>query len=448
MTSVQATTRGAASGIALAVSSALAFGLGGIFASPLLAAGWSPGATAFARVLLAAVVLSIPAAVMMRGRWASLWRARWRILAYAVVAVAGTQLAFYAAITRIPVGTALLVQYLAPILLIVVIWARTKQVPARIVLIGSGVSVAGLLFVIGPSGLAGTIDVIGLGFSALAMIGVATYFVLSAVPDDGVPPVALAASGFALSAVVIAAAGVTGILPFVATFETVALAGLSVAWWMPLVAVVLVSTAFAYVSGITAAGMLGARTASFLGLLEVVFATGFAWILLGQALAPVQVLGSALVVVGVVVVKLERSAPVTLSTVPIPIITMPIPIVDGHPVAPTPATGVFTAPIDIMSVPTALPTTVPAESLAEPTSVSMPMSVTEDEAAEAEAELMAEVTAEFEAEFRAEAEYRAEIEAELDAQADAAFEVPFAADDEVPRDTAPLPVIDTTRIPA
>lgn len=406
MTSAQGTSRPAAPGIVLALASALSFGFVGVFASPLLAAGWSPGATALARVGLAALVLAAPAAVALRGRWAALWRARWRILVYATVAIAGTQLAFYAAIERIPVGTALLVQYLAPLLLILVVWARTRQRPARIVLAGSGLSLLGLAFVIGPAGLSGGLDLVGLGFSALAMIGVAVYFVLSAVPDDGVPPVALAASGFAVSAVVLSLAGAVGVLPLAVTLEPVSFAGSEVGWWMPLAALVLVSTALAYVCGITAAGRLGSRTASFFGLLEVVFATVFAWMLLGQSLDALQVLGSALVVLGVVVVKLERTAPVTLSTVPIPVITVP----GSEEHAPLePAT--VTAPIDIMSLPTSFPTPVPAESLAEPTSVSMPV--------------------------------HAEDVVGVHEDAAAGFDEPEL--DEVPTDTRPLPIVAASR---
>jgi drug/metabolite transporter (DMT)-like permease len=69
-----------------------------------------------------------------------------------------------------------------------------------------------------------------------------------------------------------------------------------------------VSTAFAYVAGIAAIGMLGSRLAAFLGLSEVVFAGIVGWLLLGEALGPVQILGGLLILAGIVCVRMERRA--------------------------------------------------------------------------------------------------------------------------------------------
>ena len=41
-----------------------------------------------------------------------------RIVAFGVVAVAGTQLCYFAAVERLPVGIALLIEYLGPVLLV------------------------------------------------------------------------------------------------------------------------------------------------------------------------------------------------------------------------------------------------------------------------------------------------------------------------------------------
>ena len=68
------------------------------------------------------------------------------------------------------------------------------------------------------------------------------------------------------------------------------------------------STAFAYVAGIQAIRMLGTRLSSFLGLSEVVFAAIVAWALLGEAIGPVQLIGGLLILAGIVLVRMERSA--------------------------------------------------------------------------------------------------------------------------------------------
>src|SRR5690242_15712097 len=96
-------------GLVAAGLSTLSFGTSGAFIKPLLEAGWSPAAAVTARALTAGAVLLPFVLVSLRGRWAALWRARWRVLGMGVIAVAFTQFAYFAAIRRIPVSTALLI---------------------------------------------------------------------------------------------------------------------------------------------------------------------------------------------------------------------------------------------------------------------------------------------------------------------------------------------------
>ena len=67
--------------------------------------------------------------------------------------------------------------------------------------------------------------------------------------------------------------------------------------------------------------MLGTRLASFLGLSEVVFAGVVAWVLLGEAIGPVQLLGGVLILGGIVLVRLERPA---VEPVPLEIDLVPV----------------------------------------------------------------------------------------------------------------------------
>ena len=76
---------------------------------------------------------------------------------------------------------------------------------------------------------------------------------------------------------------------------------LVVVWWVLVLGVV--TAALAYTTGIAAGRRLGSRLASFVALLEVVAAVGFAWVLLGELPTPVQLGGGLLVLLGVVVVK-------------------------------------------------------------------------------------------------------------------------------------------------
>jgi len=257
-------------GVTLGLAAALAFGAGGTIIKPLFAEDWTPGAAVFARLTIAAVVLAVPALLAIRGNFRSLWRARWIVLAYAALAVAGVQLAFYASLQRIPVSIALLIEYLAPVALLLLAWARSRRMPHRLVLIGAAIALVGLVLVIGPAG-SGALDPVGVILAGVAMVGVAFYYVVGD-RAAGVPPVTLAWTGFVIGALILGAAGLIGVLPMHATFGEVDFFGGRAPWWVPLVVVGVVSTAFAYVAGITAITLLGTRVASFLGLSEVFFA--------------------------------------------------------------------------------------------------------------------------------------------------------------------------------
>ncbi|WP_448004118.1 EamA family transporter [Agromyces bauzanensis] len=294
-------------GIALGLAAGLAFGAGGAIVKPLLESGWSPGAAVLFRVTVAAVLLAVPGLVALKFDLRPLWRAKWTVLVYAVIAVAGVQLAFYTAIARIPVSTALLIEYLAPVALVLFAWVRTRRVPQLVVLAGSVVAIAGLVLVVGPAG--GALDPFGVVIAGVAMLGVAVYYVLGERDDLGVPPIALAAAGLLIGAVVLGIAALTGLVPFEAAFIDVDFLGGTAPWWVPVLMVAAISTAFAYVAGIQAIRLLGTRLSSFLGLSEVIFAAVVAWALLGEAIGPVQSIGGLLILGGIVLVRLERRAP-------------------------------------------------------------------------------------------------------------------------------------------
>jgi drug/metabolite transporter (DMT)-like permease len=136
------------------------------------------------------------------------------------------------------------------------------------------------------------------------MVGAATYFVLSANEDNGLPPIVLAAAGLTLGAAALILAGLAGVVDMSWSTRSVDYSGVTVAWWLPLLGLGVVTAAIAYVTGIAASRRLGSRLASFAALLEVLFALGFAWLLLGELPRAIQFLGGALILAGVVVVKL------------------------------------------------------------------------------------------------------------------------------------------------
>lgn len=294
-------------GLIVAVAAALAFGMSGPFIKPLLEAGWSPAAAVVVRSLVGGLVLAPLALVTLRGRWHLLWRARKRILLIGLIGSAATQLAYFASIERIPVSTGILIEFMAPLLLVGFVWFRTRRTPGAVVLFGSVFAVIGLVMVVSPGG-GGPLDPLGLVFAAAAAVGCAIYFVAAADGDDELPPVAVASVSLVIGGIAVALVSLTGIVPFSVTFDSVELFGELTPWWVPIGIVAIIATGFSYAVSITASQMLGARLASFAGLLEVVASAVYAWLLLGEQMTLLQILGGALILLGIGFVRSEKIA--------------------------------------------------------------------------------------------------------------------------------------------
>jgi len=144
----------------------------------------------------------------------------------------------------------------------------------------------------------------GVAWSLAAMVGATAYFLISADSDSGLPPLALAGVGLLVGAAVLAILAVVGLLPMRATTQPAHFALGSAPWWVPLTLLGLVTAAVAYATGIAAIRRLGSRVASFVALLEVVAAVGFAWLLVDQLPGVAQLLGGLLIISGVVAVRL------------------------------------------------------------------------------------------------------------------------------------------------
>ncbi len=289
------------SGWVLAVVSAASFGLSGAVGRGVMDSGWSAAAAVAVRVLVGAAVLIPVAVVQLRGRWHLVRRYLPLMAVYGAVPVAGCQLAYFTAVKHVPVGVALLVEYTAPLAVVGWLWLRQGQRPTRLTIVGAAVGALGLLLVVDLTG--GTTSLVGVLWSLVAMVGAAFYFVLSSREVDGLPGAALAAGGLLVGGLLLLVAGMTGLVPLTASVAPVAYDGFTVAWWIPITVLGVVTAAAGYGCGIAATRRLGARLASFVALSEVLAALVFAALLLGQAPAPVQLVGGVLIVAGVVTVR-------------------------------------------------------------------------------------------------------------------------------------------------
>ncbi|WP_440103736.1 EamA family transporter [Glutamicibacter mishrai] len=294
-----------AKGVWIALASSAAFGISGSFARGLFEAGWSPTAAVAARMAGAAVVLAIPAILAVRGRWV-LVRTNWlSILLFGLFGVGACQLCYFLAVQRLDVGVALLLEYLAPVLIVLVLWARHQKRPSAATIIGTLLSLLGLVAVLDLTG-ASSIDPIGVLWGLGAAVGLTVYFFISAKVDGALPPIMLSAGGMAVGAITMVLVGSLGILPMTFAVGSGSFAGFQTPWWAALIGLILIATVFSYTTGVMAARELGSKVASFISLTEVLFAVLWAWLLLAELPGLVQLFGGLLIVAGVVLVRVDE----------------------------------------------------------------------------------------------------------------------------------------------
>ena len=294
-------------GLALGLLSAVSFGTSGTFASSLIGTGWSPAAAVLARVSIAALVLTGPALITLRGRWALLRRWGWRTVGYGLIGVAACQLCYFNAISRMPVGIALLLEYLGVVLIVVWLWLRRGQRPRPLTVLGGAGALGGLALMLDLSG-SGGVSVAGVIWALLAAVSMAVYFFLSAASDaEPLPPVVMTWGGMVVGALALGFLGLTGATPLAASAADVTLFDARVSWLVAVLGLSLLAAALAYITGIGAARRLGAKLGSFVAMAEILFAVLFAWLLLHQTPSGTQFLGGALILAGVVLVRLDES---------------------------------------------------------------------------------------------------------------------------------------------
>lgn len=291
-----------ATGFILAVLAAASFALSGIFASALLSAGWSPGAATTLRISISALVLLPLTLSMLRGKWHLVKQAWAKVTLFGLLAIAGCQLAFFMAVQFIPPSLALLIEFTGPVILVLWLWLRTKKAPSKITLLGVAVAVVGVTAISGFA-TGGSLHPLGIIFALIAAIGLASYFLTGADTDHGIAPLPFVGLGLIVASFVLIPVSAIGLLPFRVSMEPAILAGRELSPIIVAAGLVLISTVLAYILGVTSTRKLGPTVASFTGYAEPIFA--IIWTIVILAIIPTgwQWIGAALIVIGVVLVK-------------------------------------------------------------------------------------------------------------------------------------------------
>ncbi|MFC7216823.1 DMT family transporter [Streptomyces polyrhachis] len=299
------TFKGRNAGLGLALASALAFGGSGVAAKPLIEAGLDPLHVVWLRAAGAALV-----ALPLAWRHRSLLRTHPALLAgFGLLGVAGVQAFYFAAIARIPVGVALLIEYLGPALVLGWIRFVQRRPVSRSAAVGVALAVTGLACVVEVwSGM--RFDVLGVLLALGAAVCQASYFILgdhgSASPEEAPDPLGIIAYGLLGGAAVLTLVSRPWQLDWSVLGGSAQLGSTTAPAWLLLAWVVLVATVLAYLTGIVSVRMLSPQVAGVVAFLEAIVATVLAWVLLGEHLSGPQLAGGALVLVGAFIAQASR----------------------------------------------------------------------------------------------------------------------------------------------
>ncbi|MCP3760623.1 DMT family transporter [Streptomyces sp. TBY4] len=293
-------------GLGLALISAIAFGGSGVAAKPLIEAGLDPLHMVWLRIAGAALVLS-----PLAWRHRALVRRKPLLLAgFGIVAVAGVQAFYFASLSRIPVGVALLLEYLGPALLLGWIRFVQRRPVTRAAAAGAAVAVVGLACVVQIwAGL--SLDPLGVLLGLAAACCQAFYFVFADQGSDGedVPdPMGVIAYGMIVGTLVMTVIARPWGMDWQVLAGDAALGDVMVPAPVLLGWVVLIATVFAYLTGVVSVRKLSPQVAGVVACLEAVVATVLAWVLLGEHLSTWQIIGGALVLGGAFIAQSSRRA--------------------------------------------------------------------------------------------------------------------------------------------
>ncbi|MFJ1765533.1 EamA family transporter [Amycolatopsis sp. NPDC088138] len=289
-------------GTTLVLLAALFFSTSGTLGKSAMSAGITPEQVAAARitlaglVLLAGVALFAPRKLKVRREHVPV------LLGYGMLGVAGVQLLYFVAAGRIPVGIAILLEFVSPVLIALwVRFVRRHRLP-RAVWGGIALAMVGLSLVAQVwQGV--TLDGVGLLAGFGAALCSAGYFLLGERAVADIDPLGLVTWGMVLGAVAICFVAPPWTWPVHLLDADVEFGAWHPPIWLLMTLLVLVATVLAYVCGISSLRHLPASVASVLGLVEPVITTVAAWLLIGEELAWPQLLGSAILLGGAYIVQ-------------------------------------------------------------------------------------------------------------------------------------------------
>lgn len=336
-------------GVLLVLASACGYGSGSLFAKPVYADGVDWLTLLFWRFLIAAII-SWAWLLLVPGNRASfrlLTRRRVAVLIALGIFFVSNSGTYYAALETVPASLAALIVYLYPALVAVLALRFGRRLEGRRAWLALGISTAGVALAVGGIPQVGAPPLLGLALAVASPIAYAVWIVMAArlggerpvrrqrrpgeratadstsgtpeaslapaaaVPEATMPPAdsaatperARATDSAPTAAVLTTTTAVTYLVGMLVTGHSVSPAAIPGSAWFGLVGIAVVSTALALQAFYAGARRVGAARASLISTVEPIYTIVLASILFHESLAPIQLLGGALIISGVLLAE-------------------------------------------------------------------------------------------------------------------------------------------------
>lgn len=295
----------------LTLTGALFFAFNGIIAKLVLASGLSPMRLTQVRCGGAFIILLTYVFLRYREKLRTTRAELPHLAIYGVVGFLAVQALYFVAISRLHVSIALIMEFTAPIW--IVIWLRyvkKKYVPP-LMWIAIFMAFSGLVL-IAQVWRGRTLDPIGVIAALADGIVLATFFLLGEKLAAKHEVESLMVYGFGFATLAMALILPLWSFPTEIFTQSMDLQGrfteISLPGWVLISWIIVMGTIIPYLLVVSGLKLLSASTSSVMGMSEPILAGVFAWIWLFEKWGAIQLLGGAIVIVGIILADKARTA--------------------------------------------------------------------------------------------------------------------------------------------
>ena len=293
----------------LVVSSALFFATSGVIAKLIIAGGISPVRLTQIRTTGVFIVLLIFLLITNRKSLRVTRKELPNLALMGIFGIAGVQAFYFFAVTRMPVSITLVIEFTAPIWIAIYIRYFRKEMVKPMMWWGIGSALAGLLLVTEIwQGL--RLDGLGVIAAFIDALFLAYYFVRLEVTVKMRDGLSLLVYVFGFATLLLAIVQPIWLFPREIFTSELSLEELSpgnyIVGWELIGILIIFGSIVPYLFITYGVKRIPASQASVIAMLEPVIAGGIAWLVLSEALTPLQIIGGATVLAGIYLTERAR----------------------------------------------------------------------------------------------------------------------------------------------